>query len=539
MSSVVHTDGPRLSVEFRPPFSAEDHARFLDCKRLPEKHVVYDRVHDTYFIESHSRFAHIVGAEVPASLVGKWTPSPHLFDYQRDLIRQALAVRRFAFFWDCGLGKTTAGIEFAIGALAESGGGKALILAPLNACGEWEAERAHFYPGTPIARLRTGEELRAWLTSDAEGIALCNTEKLGLARYPEFRFLTALVLDESSILKSGGGVTKWNLIHSSRGIPYKLSLTATPAPNDTMEFASQMGWLEKLRDQNEILWTFFSRDEDTQEWIVKPHAREAFYRFMAGSSVFLRDPSVYGWKDNVKAVPEPIFEDHAVLAQDAQIEVLGDIMAKEGKGLIPEEVRLGVASRSKLSQAAKGFLYHKAKTGKEKPTVVAVPLASMKPDVVADRVKLHTDDGLPTIVWTIFREERKILAEKIQDRGIPFAVIDGETPQDEREEILRAFKEGRLPCLMADLSVLAYGVNLQVCGAEVFSGFNDSYELFYQAVRRAFRYGQTKRVRIDTVFVPELEGPILANVFRKRARFEDDAAEMERCYALAMREVQG
>jgi hypothetical protein len=536
MASCILTEGPHLSVEFRPPFTPEDHRRFLDCKRLPEKQVDYDRAHDVYRVESHSRFAHIVGGDVPTSLVGRWTPSPHLFDYQRDLVRQALSVRRFAMFWDCGLGKTTAGLEFAVGALAESGGGKALILSPLNACGEWEAEAARFYPGVEVTRLRTGAELRAWLTSDAEGIALCNTEKLATERYPEFRYLTALVLDESSILKSGGGVTKWNLIHSSRGVPYKLSLTATPAPNDTMEFASQMGWLEKLRDQNEILWTFFTRDPDTQEWQVKPYAREAFYRFMAGSSVFLRDPSVYGWKDNVKAVPEPGFFDHQVVATPAQLGILNDVLAHEGKGLLVEEARLGVAGRSRLSQAAKGFLYVRGGSiyhnGRSSELV-----ESAKPAAVADLVKRETDGGLPTIVWTVFDEETRILRDLIAERGVPYAVIDGDTPLEIREAILADFKAGRLPCLVTKASLLGYGVNLQACGAMVFSGFDDSYERYYQAVRRAYRYGQTRSVRVHTVWVPELEGTVLQNVMRKRVRFEEDASEMERLYALAMREV--
>src|SRR3990167_11402603 len=121
---------------------------------------------------------------------------------------------------------------------------------------------------------------------------------------PEMRRLSGVAFDESSRLKGGGGVIKWHLIRSCRGIEYKLSATATPAPNDTMEYASQASFLEKLRNEGEILWTYFSRDK-YGTWSVKPHAREAFYRFMASWSIYLRDPKDYGFNDILATLPPP------------------------------------------------------------------------------------------------------------------------------------------------------------------------------------------------------------------------------------------
>ncbi|RYG37025.1 hypothetical protein EON81_07915 [bacterium] len=528
MSATLELANGLATCRFNGSFGLEEYQLFLKAKLLPERALDFDRMTGEYTIVTHERFAHILGAALPERAEVKWTIAPHLFDYQAELVRHAIQARRFAFYWDCGMGKTPAELEWCR-IVQIITGGKVLILCPLAVVGQTLRECSRFYDGKlEVLRLNTLQDLMAWLTDGAPGIAICNTEKMAAGIIPEFRNLSGIALDESSILKGGGGVTKWNLIKSCRGITYKLSLTATPAPNDTMEFASQAGWLEKLRDESEILWTFFVRD-DQGEWRVKPHSREAFYRFMAGWSVFLRDPRNYGFTDNLKAVPAPEFFDHKVEATPEQMAIVGDVLAATHQGLLVEEAKLGVTARLRLSQAAKGFVYSKSEPPK------AVP--SLKPAEVARIVKEEYLAGRPVIVWTIFDEESRILTDLLTEMGVPCASISGETKVSQREEIVAEFQAGKVPCLITKASLLGFGVNLQTCAAMVFSGFDDSYERYYQAVRRAYRYGQERKVRVHTVWVPELEGMILDNTNAKRVRFEADATEMERCYAKALREV--
>ncbi len=178
-------------------------------------------------------------------------------------------------------------------------GGKVLIFAPPQVIPQTIDESERFYPrraGAAGARNARRSHLvavraRRWFRDH-------ELRKNDRRHHSEMRNLAGLVLDESSILKSGGGVIKWNLIKSAKGIEYKLSCTATPAPNDVMEYASQAAFLEKLRTEGEILWTFFSRinkGPNAGNWMIKPHARDGFYRFMASWSIYLRNPAAYGW----------------------------------------------------------------------------------------------------------------------------------------------------------------------------------------------------------------------------------------------------
>jgi superfamily II DNA or RNA helicase len=113
-------------------------------------------------------------------------------------------------------------------------------------------------------------------------------------------------------------------------------------------------------------------------------------------------------------------------------------------------------------------------------------------------------------------------------------VLSGETPEGERLRIIELFRHGNLPCLISKASLLGFGLNFQKCGSMIFSGWDDSYERFYQAIRRAYRYGQTQALRVHIPFVPELEGMILENILRKKENFERDAELQERYYREAL-----
>ncbi len=530
---------------------------FLKAKKLPERELSYDWQTDTYTLSTAARYAGMLDEGLAVHAVAAEPLVEHLFDYQSFIVGQALAARRFAIWADTGLGKTLMFLEWARHVQALTGG-RVLVFSPTHeliaqTCDEW----ASFYPDEdPLERLTTRAALTDWCAVDGPGIGIATYALMVPGELPELRKLAGLVLDESSLLKSGGGTIKWNVIHSAKGIEYKLSCTATPAPNDTMEYASQAAFLEKLRSEGEILWTYFTRDNKTNQWSVKPHAREAFFRFMSSWSIYLRDPSHYGFADILSSLPDPVIHEHTVEITEEQRALMQELLAHEGRGLFDE--RLGVRERSKLSQIAKGFVYEKALEGTAavgetagsgaaaingEPERVAVSsnartvtrVESRKPRLVAELVAAEVEAGRPTIVWTVFDEESEIIVELLRDGNFrKVAALHGAMTDDARADALDSFRRGRAEVLVSKASLIGYGLNLQHARAMVFSGFDDSFERMYQAIRRAYRFGQTETVHVHVPFVPELEGLMLTNLARKQALFESDVSVQEVNYRAAL-----
>jgi len=524
----VTISGQTAAVEFRD-FGLDAYALFLRAKKLPEKQVSYDWRTDTYTLTTHRRFAAQLGTGEAAPSLGSLPLSEYLFDYQKFIVARAFEAARFAVFADTGLGKTNIFLEWARLVRHRTRGKMLILTMTRELVRQTVAATAEFYPAMFLRVLSTREELIAWCQDEAPETAICTISKMIPGLIPEFRSLAGLVLDESSILKTGGGVIKWNLIKSARGIEYKLSCTATPAPNDVMEYASQAAFLEKIRTEGEVFWTYFTRGGNGKnssgkgDWTVKPHARRAFYEFMASWSFYIRSPKRFGFADNLADLPDPEFFDIAVPPTPEQAAFAMDVFARAGSGLFGDRA-LGVTWRTKLSQAAKGFVYDKAAPGGVRP------VASAKPAVVASIVRGEVGAGRQVLVWTVFDEETRLLDAACRAEGVPVAVLDGGMKEEARGAVLDAFRAGRTPVMISKASLLGYGLNFQNVGSMVFSGWNDSYEQWYQAVRRAYRYGQTKRVRVFTPCVYELEGGILENVLRKKAAFEADAQAQEDCF---------
>jgi superfamily II DNA or RNA helicase len=518
-----------LQVFFEQPWTLEKHALFIRTKSLPEAQIDFDMEADSYTVKAPARFASLLGLTVKGR---KFKPLPlakHLFDYQAWITKIAFEAKRFAVWSDCGTGKTPIGLEWAR-QVQNRAGGKVCILAPKQLLDQWCEETEKFYPGGEITllKLKSREELALWCKGEFKPeckFAVASHHALVAGTMEELRWLSGLILDEASILKAGGGVIKWNLIKSCRGIEYKLALTATPAPNDTMEYASQASFLEKLRNEGEILWTFFHRDPKTQVWRVKPHAKEAFYRFMSAWSIYLRKPSAYGFDDPFANVPEPQIHEWRIKTTDDQVRMSAQFARNADGELIPKQ-RLGVTARSKLSQLAKGFFYTKSKH------VILTP--SLKPEKVAELVRAELAAGRQVLVWTVFDAESEILAELLAD--VPgLATLHGEQSDDARQTILEDFRHGKVQALISKARLLGYGMNFQFCTAMVFSGFDDSFEAWYQAVRRCYRYGSTEQLHVHVPYVPGLEDHIWENILRKKTQWEEDAAIQERNYAEAMK----
>lgn len=528
MSTPIQIAGDQLTVSF-DRFDIEQYRLFIRTKKLPEAQVTFDWQADRYTITAPARFAPLLGMEAPRLNRRAIPLADHLFDYQHWALDLALDARRFAIWCDTGLGKGPMGLEWCRQVMARTGG-RVLYLTHPAIIPQVLREAERFYgDALPIDRIESRAELGPWCRGEGERIGITNYQKFIPKRgepevLSELRYLAGVCADESSVLRTGGGVIKWALIKSARGIPYKLSLTATPAPNDAMEYASQAAFLETLRHENEILWTYFTRDK-RGEWTVKPHARQAFYRFLASWSLYMRDPKVFGFADILATLPPPEIHEERIPITDDQRRMMTGILAEHGSGMFADD-RLGVVPRMKLAQLARGFLY---------TDLGALPVDSHKPERVAAIARAELAAGRPTLIWTAFDEEGAILSELLA--GLPVAVLTGSMSDAAREQTLERFRAGETGILISKPQLIGYGLNLQFVRSMVFSGFDDSFERVYQAIRRAYRFGQTETVRVFFPYVPELEGLIFTNIRQKEQRFMEEVAIQERHYRDALQEV--
>lgn len=534
--------GDRLHVRFQPPFDLAAYDLFLKCKQLPESEITLDADGLASGLTAPARFAALLGIEPPkiqgqtSPLFGALLPEFQELEHQREILKLALDAKRYAVWSDVGTGKTLIELEFARQVTLMTGG-RVLIITLNEIVDQMIGEARKFYGDTlqPV-RLHSREEMRQWCKGEGNGqVAITNYEKMNPDDngqvVNEMRHLAGLVCDESSRLRGGGGKQKWALIKSSKGIPYKLSCTATPAPNDVIEFASQASFLERMRSDNEIIWTFFQRDPVTQEWTVKRHARKAFFEWMAAWSIYLRDPRRYGWSSNIELPPVPEVSHHTLTITPAQMEAARDFnTTNSGQMAMFTGASQGIVGRSKLSQIAKGFVYE----GEQKQ---ARRIESVKPDFVARLIQ--EDAHLNPLVWTVFDEESKLIAEALRAGGFNnFQVLSGDTPKVKRAPMIESYRRGETPVLISKTKLLGYGMNFQHCGSMIFSGWDDSFEALYQAIGRAVRYGQKQRVRVHLPFIEELEGEVLKNVLRKASQFEQLVSEQEQAYIAAMKRLR-
>jgi len=478
--------------------SITDYETFLKVRRCP----VYRFVGNA--AEISDEYAAAFGVADAESDDTQYEPKEGMFDYQRDIVSLALKKRKYAIFADCGLGKTLMLLEFARHAAKNCNGGKILIVSPLMVVSQTLQEAFRWYGERfDIGQVRAFD-LQNWLESNDSlntQIAVTNYEAIREGLIPGN--LAGLILDESSMLKSHYGEYGNRLIELGRGLKWKLCATGTPAPNDRIEFANHAVFLDRCRTVNEFLATYFiNRGETQNRWELKPHALKPFYRSLADWSIFLTNPATYGWCDNVGTTPPiHIHIDHIELTPE-QRKAAQSLTGS----LITNEIG-GIGERGKLSQIAKG------KGG----------MPTNKPSHI--RSMVDSWPGESTIIWCNYNDEQELMEDTF-----PEAVsIKGETPEAKRLEHIDAFKRGDVKVLISKPRILGFGLNLQVCTRQVFSGLKDSYEEFYQAVKRSNRIGSTRPLNVH-IPVTELEIPFVDNVLRKADRVESDTKEQEQLF---------
>jgi hypothetical protein len=408
---------------------------------------------------------------------------PRLFPFQRHLVEWALQRGRAAIFADCGLGKSWMALEWAR-CVAERAVAPVLILTPLAVAQKFVAEAQKL--GIVCKHVRElGEIGRA-------GIYVTNYERLD--KFADHCW-GGVVLDESSILKNFNGKTRTALIECFRETPYRLCCTATPSPNDVAELGNHAEFLGISRHVD-MLNRFFEHDAgDTGEWKLKGHARKPFWRWVAQWAQCVGKPSDIGFSDDGYDLPELLFREHVVE--------------------LPREV----------SRAAGMLFAYEAATLSEQR---AVRRASISARVAAAALAIAKDIGEQWIVWCSLNEESEAMTAVV-----PWArEITGSDSSDKKEAEIGRFLCGDTRVLVTKQKICALGLNMQCCARQLFVGVDYSHEAFYQAVRRSWRFGQTRPVEVHLVRT-DADGKIIGALRRK----QEDAETMKREMREAMKSV--
>ncbi len=428
--------------------------------------------------DEYQRF---LAAKAPRPRAVGIEPGPipaHLFDYQAHCARFALRRGRAAIFLGTGLGKTRIQLEWSRQA-AEASNDCALILAPL-AVG-WQIAEEGQGLGYDVRVVRGAAEV-------GPGINVCNYDRLDALDAEAFGSVS---LDESSIIKNLSGATTRALIRAFDGVRFRLACTATPAPNDHMELGTHAEFLGVMQS-NEMLSRWFKNDTSTasQTWRLKKHAEADFWDWVASWAVCADSPEDLGFDGSRHVLPPMQQFRHHVQAEHK-----------------PQDGTLFGADLSATTMHAT-----KRRT------------AGTRADIV--RGLVEAEPGEPWLLWCDSDAEADALMA-----AVPGAVeVRGSHTPEHKEATLADFVQGRARYLVAKPSACGFGLNFQHCARAAFIGRTFSYEQWYQAVRRCWRFGQTRPVHVHIV-VAEGEEQIGRIVDRKAG----DHAKMKQAMAAAMR----
>jgi len=421
------------------------------------------------FLESKRIVVHAAGIADPPPV------SERLFPFQRDIARWALRRGRAAIWADCGLGKGWMALEWAR-VVAEDTERPVLILAPLAVAQQFQREGHKL--GVEVNVCKSGDDV-------TEGVNVTNYDRLHKF---EARDFGGVVLDESSCLKDYTSATRNELIQAFSLTPFRLACSATPAPNDHVELGNHAEFLGAMSRQ-EMLATFFCHDGgETQTWRLKGHARTDFWRWLCSWAVSIRRPSDLGYTDEGYDLPPLRVHEHMVPVGAEYAREAGTLFIDAASGLAAQRA----SRRSSLESRVR---------------------------LCADLV--NGTPGEPWLVWCDLNAESEGLAH-----AIPGAVeVRGSDDAEDKEAALADFIEGNVRVLVTKPSIAGYGLNMQRCAHVAFVGLSNSFEAWYQAIRRTWRFGQLRPVECHLI-LSDADGSVRANLERKRLAAEEMSNEM-------------
>ena len=399
------------------------------------------------------------GFDIPKSKLNK-----ALFPFQRDIVSWALKKGKCAIFSDCGTGKTLMQMEFA-NQVCKHSKGNALIIAPLAVVEQTKKEGEKF--GIAINVCRTQDDVK-------KGVNITNYEMLEHFTASAFN---AVVLDESSILKSFTSSTRDLLIDMFQKTPYRLACTATPSPNDHSELGNHAEFLD-IMSRTVMLATYFIHDgSNTSAWRLKGYGEKKFWEWVATWAVCVRNPSDLGYSSEGYTLPE--------------LNIIEHITASE-----PEEYEL-VARRAET-------LSERREARKESMT-----------DRINEARELVSSSDDCWLVWCDYNTESESLHKAILNS----VEVRGSDSPEHKAKTAIDFANNKIKALVSKPSIYGFGMNFQNCHEIIFCGLSDSYEQFYQAVRRCWRYGQTHAVNVH-IIMSEAELNVLDNIKKKQSQMD-------------------
>jgi len=395
-----------------------------------------------------------------------------LFDFQKQIVQWGLKKGKAAIFADCGLGKTAMQLEWA-NQVTEKTGKPVLILAPLSVSQQTINEGKKF--NIHVSLLHDNIEL----DYAHKGIYIINYEKLHKFKTNIF---SGIVLDESSILKSFMGKVRTEIIYRFKNTPYKLACTATPSPNDFTEIGNHAEFLNVCSMQ-EMLSMYFINDCMGSKgngigWRLKGHAEDNFFQFIGSWAVMIKTPKDLGFDDKGYILPK--------------LNIKNEIL--------------------KLNNKSNDNLFHM-------PAQTLTERRESRKNSLEERVnkafEISKNSDEQFIIWCDFNNEQDELENKFKDECVS---IYGSLKPEEKVKRMDLWLKGKKRILITKPSIAGFGINMQNCHNMIFCGLSDSYEQFYQATRRCWRFGQDKDVNVY-IIISEKEITILENIKRKESDF--------------------
>lgn len=389
----------------------------------------------------------------------------NLFGWQNDVVRWALRKGKCAIFSDCGTGKTRMLLQWA--SMVHKHENRAvLILAPLAVAQQTKAEGV--LCGIDVKVVRDQSECE-------NGLNITNYEML---QHFDASFFCGVVLDESSIIKHKDGKTRQMIQDMFEKTAYKLCCTATPAPNDFLELGTHAQFLGVMK-QTEMLATFFVHDGgETQNWRLKGHAEKKFFEWVAGWAACFKRPQDLGYEEEGYELPDLRIHEETVESTSTEL-IDGQMMmfAPVGKTLLERRSARRNSLQDRVNRAA----------------------------------EIANATGEQVLVWCDLNSESKALTEAINGA----VEVEGSMSLEEKEKGITGFLKGENRVLVSKPSIAGFGINAQNAHIEIFVGLSDSFEAYYQAVRRCWRFGQDKPVDVY-IIISDAEGAVKENIQRKQ-----------------------
>jgi len=386
----------------------------------------------------------------------------------------ALKRGKAALFHDTGLGKTIQQLTWAK-LVNEKTGQPVIIVAPLAVTKQTVREGEKFGIACSIANFQDDVE---------SGVYVTNYEKLHLFDGDKF---SGVVLDESSILKGMMGKIRKQITSMFSKTPYRLSCTATPSPNDYMELGTQSEFLG-IMSQVEMLAMFFIHDgSDTSKWRLKGHGKRKFFEWLSTWSMFLSSPEQLGFDGSMYKLHPIEYHSHIIETTPD-----GSLFVEPAQSLIER------------NRARKSTIVQRCKKAAE----------------IANEM---TD---PCVIWCNLNDESRLLAELCNDS----VEVTGSDTDDHKTQSVIDFADGKIKVLISKPKITGFGINWQTSHNCIFVGLSDSWESFYQAIRRQWRFGQTETVHCHIVSA-DVEGAVVENIRRKDAQHRELKSEMDNLFS--------